>query len=857
MAKISTLPLAGPLDGSETIPLVQDDESRQSNIAAYTNDLMQPYVDQTQGFRNEAAGFAGAAGEYLNQLINAGFSASAIYDIAGLAIRKSGVFFLIHPAFCFQERIATATTPALIGDPVGSFRSADGAWVAIASQDDRRPILMLDEAGHYCLGEGAKNMVVQDLVGGYYDPTTAWTHIGGWRAGGVPSVASGDLFGSTPFSWGVGSGQGRRLYMASKNNTGVQIATETALNTTAKIFDDTQDPITVPFVLRVVKSLTDIAGYYNDGKERQASTVVPWDDSAITRRLGLFMNRVDSPAQSNFDNGRFYGGLWVPGTLTEDETSATVAEMMRLTIPKEPVWQKDPNPVILDFDNDDYTVRGKSISLSDLIDNGGGSYTLEDTRWWGHDRTYIIDVDSDLEAGSHAGVFIEALSGNLVNEQIAVNSQSPQSQSVVIYPSSQGLATQKGGGNFAFDVTRRMRIAFVCKAGEPVHIRSNNSAVSNAAKTFVSLPPTAIKINTAVTGWTLHRAAFYGEALEGDDLWDAMNAGTGPAAHPPLHVLGDSFTAWGGYDFGKRVFDEFYDDGPVLLSNDGVGGVAFYEGSGTGHSQRWEHTPQHYGKTLILNDGGYEYRTWGDAISAFGIMSIVQKLKLDGDNLNRWLITEPNPITNEIGGTQRGEFDLGMTQMRLLANKNAPNARTVFVETLEAMFCIYSDDATVTHYDSGDNIISTYVDGMTKGEYDRACVLAGLWPRTASSDATHYLEPGRAVYAKAAAGMIKDMGWGPGTTALPDTVQNLTATGSVLTWDMPADDGGHPVLGFQVQKNTGSWVTQSAQGSPTVGRLAGNKRQYIREWTAPDAGTYRVAAITYKGQGDYTEVVVT
>ena len=44
MAKISDLPLADPIDGSETFPLVQSGVSRRSNIGDYTNQLIQPHI---------------------------------------------------------------------------------------------------------------------------------------------------------------------------------------------------------------------------------------------------------------------------------------------------------------------------------------------------------------------------------------------------------------------------------------------------------------------------------------------------------------------------------------------------------------------------------------------------------------------------------------------------------------------------------------------------------------------------------------------------------------------------------------------------------------------------------------------
>lgn len=52
MAKISELPIAGPLTGTEPVILVQDDEAKQSPIGTLVEQAAQPSVDQAQGFAN-------------------------------------------------------------------------------------------------------------------------------------------------------------------------------------------------------------------------------------------------------------------------------------------------------------------------------------------------------------------------------------------------------------------------------------------------------------------------------------------------------------------------------------------------------------------------------------------------------------------------------------------------------------------------------------------------------------------------------------------------------------------------------------------------------------------------------------
>ena len=45
MAKITELPEAGPLSGTEPVIVVQDGEARQSTIGAVVEEVAQPFVD--------------------------------------------------------------------------------------------------------------------------------------------------------------------------------------------------------------------------------------------------------------------------------------------------------------------------------------------------------------------------------------------------------------------------------------------------------------------------------------------------------------------------------------------------------------------------------------------------------------------------------------------------------------------------------------------------------------------------------------------------------------------------------------------------------------------------------------------
>lgn len=742
-------------------------------------------------------------------------------SVADLATAKGGVYFRVHPDYCFQERSVTASTPSGIGGLVGCIKSPDGAFFGIAQQDDRRPTLRQDQAGNYYLDAATSNMLVRNASGVAYDPTIAWTHIGGWRASA--RTPGNTTLGGTIFAWGSGLSQGRSIEFRGVDNTGNTTRTQIALNTFAALFDSTQDPVSVPHVMRIVKSLADMAAYYNDNPSRRGLPLVPWDDSAITRNLVLFSSRPDVTTTNSF-TGRFYGGLWVTGTLTDAEQQFATAEMMRLTVPRDSVRVQDPRPVLLDFDANTFSWAGETKSITDLTDNGGGSYTLNDMRWWNQEHTIIIDVESELDPAS-VGTFLEFISGNCDNEQVRIPVAAGGFDTRVEYKGAgQGLATPQYRVNTDVAVAKRVRIAFVVKPGERLDVYTNNQRNEDTNhRVYQSLPPSSVVINTVLTGWTLHRVALYGKVLQGDELWAEMGRGAGALGILPVHVLGDSFTAWATYDFNKRFSDLLFDEGnPILTSYDGVGGVAFYESSGNGHSQRFALTPEHWRKTIILNDGALEAR--GEVLIKSQLASIFEKLN-HPNSLKRYIYLEPNR-TSVIGSTQRTDLDARVVWVQETIGDR-------YVATQEAMFCAYSTDPAEIADDLAD-------------------IANGIWPRTLSSGGTHYLQEGRAIYAKAAYGALIDFGWIPGTTALPGVVQNLIATGTTITWDAPVDDGNHPILGYQIQRFNGTtWQTQTAQGN-----AAGYTKQYIRSWVAPNAAQYRVAAITRKGIGAYTEVAV-
>ena len=62
MAKISELPIAGPLTGTEPVILVQDDEAKQSPIGTLVEQVAQPYINAAADQAGLAATYASTAG---------------------------------------------------------------------------------------------------------------------------------------------------------------------------------------------------------------------------------------------------------------------------------------------------------------------------------------------------------------------------------------------------------------------------------------------------------------------------------------------------------------------------------------------------------------------------------------------------------------------------------------------------------------------------------------------------------------------------------------------------------------------------------------------------------------------------
>ena len=727
-------------------------------------------------------------------------ASSPLAQLSALAVAKGGVHFAIHPLLCFQERTADAATPAGLGDPVGCVRGADGTYFMLAGKDATRGFLAQDDFGNYFIDASAgATYVVEDASGVRWSPTRTWTHVIAMRGAGV--MFCFDRSGAN------------RASMGGSDYSG----TDVSLNGVSGGFfqDLTAAANTVPYVVSMVKEPTEARCWWNG--VRSTVDLTPVDDSALTIEAGYMMTRTLHPNidNSNF-SGRFYGSFWVPGTLSAAEMTAAQTAMNAASLPRDNTYSVDRESAILDFEAGTFEWGGSPHVLADMTDEGAGVYTLDYVGWWDQAHTIVLDLERDPDAGSWSGDFVEFIGNNTKTEKISVHTAIPNTRVAFRGPGGpQDLPFTAPYGDFS--AGDRTRFAFIVKPNEFVTSWLMGAQNNGDATHFhhAAMPPSSVKLTTQATGWTLHRAAFYKGALDGQELYDAL-------AHNSydVHVLGDSFTVYLDPQFSEALHDLIDAGGnpEVSVTTDGVGGVAFYEPDGDGHHQRFAKTPQHWRKTLVLNDGGFEYGR-GEVLVRSSIADVLAKLD-HGPN-KRYVILEPNPV-NPVGDSRNDEWQECMGWVRDMTGSH-------FVETLEAMFCAYADG------DAG----------------DIADVSNGIWPDTVRVDSTHPTVAGQEIYAKAAHGAMIDLGYLPGATTLPGVPQNVTGGTGTLTWDAPADDGGHPILGYKVEQNTGSWVSVATQGSAT-----GYTKQYIRSMTGLSAGNYRVSAITRKGTGAAVEVAV-
>lgn len=726
-----------------------------------------------------------------------------------VVIANSGVFLEVSPETVYQERSVTPSTPAEVGDPVGTIVGTDGTYFAVATADGERGTLRRDGAGNYYLDATGSAYKVQNAAGTLMALGNEYTHVGGWILG---------VTKSTTFS--TANNNNSRVALSALQNYGNRTNMFASDGAVARLFNSTDDPASVPHVIRIEKGADTALGFYGDNETPGNDPVAVFNTSAYVQGLALFTHRHNLIAP-DFD-GRFYGGVWVPGALTEEETKTVVNGVTELTVPGEPIgYTVDTNPVILDFTAGEFEWGGQSRQLSDLADNGDGTYTLDFTDWWSQAHTIVVDYEIE-DGETPSGVALTINNETTFDELVLpLSSVSPRTQ---LHYRSSGQWTFPDYHQLYVDsltagveLPHRQRAVWIIDPGTvPERWVNLDPHTTNPAdpETVPLLPPTSVVIgrdgagSNLLTNATVHRVALYAGAKTDDEIPSLM-----AGAANPVHFLGDSFVVQGNFPW--RMENRTSDEGFISYTRSGVGGVAFYEAGGKGHAQRYVSTPWLWGATLVLIDGGFEHDRSDSEITS-AINSIIEN-----NTSGRILFVEPNPL-NPIGDSRRDEWEAKVPLIEDLLSPRVP--------TLEAFFAAN--------------------DGSSN---DASDIANGLWPRSLTGDGTHPGDEGKEIYTTAVYGELVDRGWLPGSTSVPTAVENLAAAGSELSWDAPDDDGGHPVQGYLVEEETspGVWEALSPQGSPT-----GYDKQYLRAYTVAGAGAYRVSAINAVGTGPATSVVV-
>lgn len=182
-----------------------------------------------------------------------------------------------------------------------------------------------------------------------------------------------------------------------------------------------------------------------------------------------------------------------------------------------------------------------------------------------------------------------------------------------------------------------------------------------------------------------------------------------------LHVLGDSFITAA---FVDALFAHLIDERRTI-SRDGVGGASLADGAA-----RFALTPQYWGFTLVIADGGVNTGETADAMLP-AIDDMAGRLEH-----GRWLYMQPSPGPIAQGSPERDGWEATQAAVRSHVGE------TRYVETLAALQAAHNGSPE-----------------------DLADVAAGLVPRSLRTDDIHETAAGSAVRTGAIAARLATLGW--------------------------------------------------------------------------------------------------
>lgn len=383
----------------------------------------------------------------------------------------------------------------------------------------------------------------------------------------------------------------------------------------------------------------------------------------------------------------------------------------------------------VDFENDVYAWGGQSRVLSDMTDNGDGSYDLAYTGWYSGAATIIVEYENAEGASATGNIFSWT---NAANQRLEFEmfGTTPSSGVRVLFspPTSYGsISGRLPDSSEAGQGRGRQRIGTAFTAGVAPNMMLDNWGLARAnliagaltAPSKLTFGRRARFNDQPLANCTLHRVMIWARELSNREL-DILSQGP----NKPIHLLGDSFLNLQVLrgELSHALASYAY----TPISQDNV--------PGTSLTQQMSRLARNVingvdvsklkNSTLVIMDGGLD-GTSAEAIAA--IQGMIAMLPHD-----RWLWVEPAP-QEEIGTGSRPAWDANVA------------AITAFV---------------------GNRLVPTYDEALAAGDNsaeDNAEIAKGLWPlslKTSVSD-FHPSAAGHTFLAEQIAAKLLAMGWLP------------------------------------------------------------------------------------------------
>jgi hypothetical protein len=219
---------------------------------------------------------------------------------------ESAVFFLPGTAFgiSYQERTgASATTPAGIGDPVGTYRDLITLRYIIAPSDAARPV----NRGNYFVFDGTDDVL---------DTSAAVTLTQDWSAAAA-SVAD-TVTGSRSLIDADNDNAADRYAQFIKNNATTLEAI--AFNTAASAFTDSGGLVEIgkPYYVTAMRSSSGVEVWKNGVSNGTTATTGTAESSSQAVTIGANRSGALGAAVAFFD-GDLYGALYLGRLFTQTE----------------------------------------------------------------------------------------------------------------------------------------------------------------------------------------------------------------------------------------------------------------------------------------------------------------------------------------------------------------------------------------------------------------------------------------------------------------------------------------------------------------------------------------------------------